>query len=257
MDIIDFHVHTGYDFHADEHGVLIDNEKFRSDLEACGVTKCCGSYLPKACNGRPVADYEQYIPELNAKAYETKELYGDFYIPGLHIHPAFVEMSCREIEKYARLGVKMIGELVPYMMGWQGCATKEFLEIMDCAASYNMVVNIHLTSGADMRALCASIPKSITLVWAHFSAFGTFDEHTGLLREFENVYFDTSAHGSDRVGIIKDAVNAVGSEKLLFGTDYPGIGPASDIGAMMVEDISEADRENIFSLNAKRLLKLQ
>lgn len=256
MEIIDFHVHPLYDFQYNQHGVEINDGIFRDDLLACGVTRFCGSCISKEINGLALSEYESIVPELNRIALEKRELYGDSYIPGIHIHPAFVEMSCREIERYARVGVKLIGELVPYMMAWKNCATPEFLEIMDCAASYGMSVNIHPTSIADMHELCRIIPKGVNLVWAHFSGYGGYEEHLSMIKNHENVYFDISAHSCDRVGIISSAVKAVGSERLLFGTDYPGIGPASDIGAVMFEDISDRDRENIFFGNAKRLLGL-
>jgi len=256
MEIIDFHLHPGYDFHKRDHGVDIDTERFRRDLEDCGITSCCGSYISERMNGRPLEEYERIVPELNREVCKIKELYGDFFVPGIHIHPSFVEMSCREIEKYAKLGVKLIGELVPYMMSWKDCATKGFLEIMEVASQYGMTVNIHPTTYEDMHKLCDLVPKEINLVWAHFSGYGGYDEHIRMIKEHENVYFDTSAHGCDRVGIIKSAVEKIGSEKLLFGTDYPGIGPSSDIAAIMFEDITDRDRENIFSLNAKRRLGL-
>ena len=255
MDIIDFHVHTGYDFHADEHGVLIDNGKFRSDLEACGVTKCCGSYLPKACSGRPVADYEQYIPELNAKAYETKELYGDFYIPGLHIHPAFVEMSCREIEKYARLGVKMIGELVPYMMGGTCYSDPRLIEILRAAADKGMVLSMHpnLKHPDDMEGLFRALPH-MPIVVAHLDGYGLYDWSIDMMKKYDNLYFDISAHGIDREGMLKDAVQRVGASRILYGSDYPGYDSAPFINAVCEAGLTDKEQEAIFFENAASLL---
>ena len=45
-------------------------------------------------------------------------------------------------------------------------------------------------------------------------------------------------------------------DRLLFGTDYPGIGPASDIAAVMFEPLSDCEREAIFYKNASRLLDI-
>ena len=50
----------------------------------------------------------------NDTALELKKVYGDFYIPGFHIHPAYQEESVSEIKRMDKLGIKLIGELVPY-----------------------------------------------------------------------------------------------------------------------------------------------
>lgn len=255
MKIIDFHCHPGYDFYRQVHGIQIDNELFFSDLYECGITRCCGSVINEAMCCRPVSEYEQIIPELNNRALRTEVESGGRYIPGIHIHPAFVRMSCEEIERCHALGVKLIGELVPYMMGWRDCATNEFIEIMDCAASYSMVVNIHPTSIPDMYALSRAVPR-LKLVWAHFSGYGGLEAHIDMLKSFPNVYFDISAHGTDLVGTLRKAIDCVGYDRLLFGTDYPGIGPASDIAAVMFEPLSDCEREAIFYKNASRLLDI-
>ena len=256
MEIIDFHVHPLYDFQYNQHGVEINDGIFRDDLLACGVTRFCGSCIFTKIDGRPLAEYESIVPELNRITLEKKELYGDCFIPGIHVHSAYVDLSCEEIEKYSKMGVRLIGELVPYMMAWNAYATKEFLEIADCAAACGMTLSLHPTKQEDMHEFCRLAPKNLNIVWAHFSAYGGYDHHMQLMKKHENVYFDISAHGCDTVGAIAKAVKEIGSEKLLFGTDYPGIGPASDIAGVMFEDISDKDRENIFFGNAKRLLGL-
>ena len=257
MEIIDFNAHPGYNFHKVNHGVDIDIPLFAKDLKACDITKVCGSYINVDVNCRPLNEYEKIIPELNRKAYEVKEMLGDFYVPGIHVHPDFKELSCCEIEKYAAKGVKLIGELVPYMMHFNDkCAEHNFIEIMECAAFYGMVVNVHPVSAAHMHKVSDEIPKNLTFVWAHLYGYGGYDDHIEMMKKHENIYFDISAHGTDKVGIISDAVNKVGSERLLFGTDYPGVGPASDFAAVMFENITDADRENIFYRNAKRLLEI-
>ena len=255
MEIIDFHFHPGYDFHFPNHGVSIGMDRFREDLLACGITRGCGSVVDRAMNKHPVEEYERIIPMLNDRALEYREILGDFYIPGIHIHPAFVEMSCHEIERAHKAGVRLIGELVPYMMGWTECATREFLEIMDCACAYGMAVNIHPTTIEDMYKLSAAMPN-LKLVWAHLSAYGGIEDHIEMLRRHENVWFDISAHGTDTVGTIRKTIDCVGYDRLLFGTDYPGVNPAADVAAVRFEPLTECEREAIFSGNVKRLLGL-
>ena len=256
MEIIDFHLHPEYDFHLQTHGVAIDLDRFERDLRACDITKCCGSVIDSAVQNLPISEYETLIPKLNDRALAVKERLGDFYVPGIHIHPAFPEMSCREIERCHQKGVRLIGELVPYMMGWKNCATPAFLEIMACARDHDMVVNIHPTNAADMYALSEAVPQ-VKLVWAHFSGYGHLAHHMDMLRRYPNVYFDLSAHGTDVVGVLRKAIDEIGCDRFLFGTDYPGVGPATDIAAIRFERLTDEEMEMIFSKNAKRLLCLE
>lgn len=49
-------------------------------------------------------------------------------------------------------------------------------------------------------------------------------------------------------------VKEVGSERVLFGTDNPFIDPRPQIGRVCLAEITQRDRENIFSANAKKLI---
>jgi predicted TIM-barrel fold metal-dependent hydrolase len=255
MEVIDFHVHPMYDFHLPTHGVEIDLERFKNDLLANGITRACGSVIYRAMNNRPLEEYERIIPLLNDQALECREKMGDFYVPGIHVHPAFAELSCREIERCHKKGVRLIGELVPYMMRWSNYACPNFLDIMEYAAELGMVVSMHPSKPQDMLAFSKAMPR-LNIVWAHFSGYGQYEHHMELLRRFENVHFDISAHGCDFDGTLRRAVNEAGCERLLFGTDYPGINPASDVAAVLFEPLTEREREAILCGNARRLLKL-
>ncbi|MBR5601250.1 MAG: hypothetical protein IKW24_01320, partial [Clostridia bacterium] len=93
MKIFDFHLHPGYDFHNDKLGYEIIPELFVRGLRECGVSFCAGSVIHKADAKRPLADYAQILPRLNAEAYDFRQKYPDLYTPGIHVHPAFVELS--------------------------------------------------------------------------------------------------------------------------------------------------------------------
>ena len=97
---------------------------------------------------------------------------------------------------------------------------------------------------------------NMNIVIAHLDGYGLFDLSIELMRKYDNLSFDISAHGTDREGMIAEAVKLVGSERILFGTDYPGYSPYPFIDAVMKADITDADRENIFYKNAERVLGL-
>jgi len=255
MNVIDFHAHPMYDCHLPTHGVDITLPRFRDDLLSNGITQTCGSVIYRSIQNRPLEEYEEIIPCLNDQALACRAFLGDFYIPGIHVHPAFVDLSCREIERCHAQGVRLIGELVPYMMRWKEYACKGFLEIMEYARQLNMVVSMHPSTPDDMLAFSQAMP-GLTIVWAHLGGYGHYEHHLDLLRRFENVHFDISAHGTDFDCTLRRTIDQVGCDRLLFGTDYPGIGPAYDLAAVRFEPLTDSEREAILFKNAARLLRL-
>jgi aminocarboxymuconate-semialdehyde decarboxylase len=76
---------------------------------------------------------------------------------------------------------------------------------------------------------------------------------------FKKLYYDTA--GPIRAAFIKLVYDTVGADQILFGADYPhGRGGRDDqfypmtLKEMETLDIPQADKEKIYSRNAKRLL---
>ena len=253
--ILDFHVHPRYDFHLANHGVEITDELFRDDLLSCGITAVCGSVIHASMLGKNLSEYESVMTIANRTALACRRIWGDFYHPGIHVHPAFVKTSCEELAFAKANGITLIGELVPYMMGWSRYSSPEMLEILSYAEELDMVVSMHPSTPDDMESLAAALPH-LRLVYAHLGGYGQYDSHLALLQKYDNVCFDYSAHGSDFDGILRKTIDRVGCDRILFGTDYPGVNPASDIAAVLYEDLTFREYECIFHKNAEQLLKL-
>ena len=66
-----------------------------------------------------------------------------------------------------------------------------------------------------------------------------------------NIYADTSGGASSKNHIIEYAVNRIGSEKLLFGTDAYSF--AFQFGRIALSELSMTDKENILWKNAVKL----
>ena len=93
----------------------------------------------------------------------------------------------------------------------------------------------------------------IRLIMGH-SAPNRLDDAIALAKEKENVYLDLGdIHRHS--GIVAKMVNAVGSEKVLFGTDLPWYDPNYCLGSVLYADIADADRDNIFYKNAERIIR--
>ena len=255
MEVFDFHLHPGYDFHNND----TDYDSFVATLKKDGITGCAGCFINTATNGRELCEYEELVPRINEKTWQFYKKFPDYFVPGIHIHPDFIEMSVRELEKHRARGGTLVGELVYYMMGWR-FFHKNICEILSVARDFDMAVSVHLPKDV---TLLDNIMKNVTglkLCVAHLDGYGLYDDVIALLQKYPTVTCDISAYGADRAGMLADAVSKVGSERILYGTDYPGSNPTEIskkyINYVLNEKITDADRENIFYKNAKRLLKI-
>ncbi len=74
-----------------------------------------------------------------------------------------------------------------------------------------------------------------------------------LMKKYPHTYTDISLQPA---GNIRELIDAVGSERLLFGTDYPFVNQAFSILSVLRATADEQERVNIFGANAKRILRV-
>ena len=261
-EIIDFHTHPFTDSsnnicsHKAYCHMSIENTA--TYLKGLGISKICGTVICSNKGHSPAiyANEWEAIADSNRCVLELRELYGDFYIPGFHVHPGYVKESCDEIEKMSRLGVRLIGELVPYYHGWEDYSCKEFDEILDVATSYNMVVNFHSMDLDQMDTMVKKHPKTI-FVAAHPGEYPNYSRHLERMKLSENYHLDLSGTGLFRHGMLRHGIDEFGAERFLFGSDYPTCNPAMFLGGVCLDTlITEREKALILSGNAKRLLGL-
>lgn len=259
--IIDFHVHP-YLMQDDnlcqykEHFQLT-SEEAKADLHKAGIGKICGSVI-----NRDKTKAEQGfapIKALNDKALAVKEVYGDFYEPGFHVHPGFVKESLETVEWMHQNGYRLIGEVVPYYHAWGEMGldygSKGLMEILDLAGEYNMIFSYHtMPEWQDqMEKMIAQNPK-VTFVAAHPGEYGNYMKHLERMKKYDNAYLDISGTGLFRYGMLREGVRQAGAEKILFATDYPITNPWMYVEAVCFEHISDESKEKIFYKNAQRIM---
>lgn len=259
--IIDFHTHPYMTMEEDacmyNKDFFLTHEEAMEDLKAAGINHICGSVIKPGCYDVNKG-FEQII-ELNRRALELKEIYGDFYTPGFHIHPGYVKESLEEIEFMHSNGIKLVGELVPYMQGWKDMghnyASKNLFELLDLIGDYGMVFSYHtiLDQQEEMNKMIEE-NKKVTFVAAHPGQRADYEKQLERLKKYDNLYLDVSGTGLFRYGMLYKGVNEVGSERFIFGTDYPISNPGMYVQALLYEKITDKQREDIFYNNASRLM---
>lgn len=253
MKTFDFHMHTGYDFN-NKSG---NSHEFLKQAKASGITRCAGCAIDMASSGAPIENYGDIIKRLNAHAYEIEESHPDFYTAGVHVHPDFVDLSCEIMRDHKARGGLLVGELVYYMMGYQ-YGHRGLYEIFSYADELGMVVSLHPSSKryAEMEALLTSFPN-LKIVIAHLDGYGLFDNVIALMKKYPNIYTDISAHATDREGMLADAVSRIGSERILFGTDFPGYEIQPFIDVVLKSGLKDNEIDNIMYNNAAKLLNVK
>ena len=98
----------------------------------------------------------------------------------------------------------------------------------------------------------------LTVVAAHPGEAATYERHLARMKLSENYYLDLSGSGGPlRFASTRNAIDKVGVERLLFGSDYPTCQAGIMIGSILMDyTLTDTEKEYIFSKNAKRLLKL-
>ncbi len=260
FEIIDFHTHP---FIRERNNICahasfcdMSAEQTLSTFDGLGITRFCGSVLSV---GAARADYstpwEQNLEE-NRIALSLRELYGDRYLPGFHVHPDYVEESIAEMHKMHEAGIRLIGELCPYRYDWEDYSSRGFSDILDEAERLGMIVSFHSMGRDNMDRMVKEHPN-VTFVAAHPGEFSEFMRHLERMKMSENYYLDLSGYGLFRHGMLRRAIDEMGVERFLFGSDFPTCNPSMYIGGVLLDEmISDEEKEMIFSGNAKRLLGL-
>jgi len=255
LEIIDFHTHPflteRYNICSHTAHCKMSADKTKDTMQKLGVSKICGSVISFAEDG--LSEWDR-VKDWNDQALLLREYYGDFYVPGFHVHPDYVRESCEEIDRMASLGVRLIGELIPYRFSYRNYSTKAMKEILTYAAKKGMIVSFHSMDDDDMDAFVRENPEA-KLVAAHPGEYGEFVRHMRRMKMSENYFLDLSGYGIFRHGMLRHAIDEVGAERLLYGSDFPTCNPSMYLGGVIMDElITKEEQERILSKNAKRLL---
>lgn len=133
-----------------------------------------------------------------------------------------------------------------------------YREVLEFADEHKLLVLSHTwgdkpqNNVGNVREMIKSY-KDLFFIMGH-SAPGDLDGAIEVAKINQNVYLDIcDIHRHS--GIIEKMVNAIGSERVLFGTDLPWYDPNYAIGSVLCAKISDEDKKNILYKNAKRLMK--
>ena len=163
-----------------------------------------------------------------------------------------------------------IGEISFYKDGFDKEQAEYVDEILYNAAEHELAVMLHVNEPVGHKymgkyntnfeklyeVICKNPDSKIIL--SHWGGGIFVYELMNEVREaFKNVYYDTAASPFlYDAKIYKSAIDIIGADKILFGSDFPLLKVQRYLDEIENEDICEEEIEKIFGRNARRLFGL-
>jgi hypothetical protein len=184
------------------------------------------------------------------------------------IQPRAGDAAIVELDRCAEAGAKGIGELRSDVQGFDLTDKKTMKPLVDAALKHDLMFLTHSSepvgheySGkgsitpAILYSFIAGFPK-LKLVCAHWGGGLPFYAlMTEVAKALANVFFDTAATVFlYKPEIFEQMSHIIGSDKILFGTDYPLMHQNRVIVQIQSSQLSEEDKARILGANAQKLL---
>jgi len=209
--------------------------------------------------------------ETNDYILESIARYPNRLIGFCSVQPNSYEAAIAEIERCAKGGARGIGEMRPDMQLLDlrdEVMMKPFVEVI---AKHKLILLTHasepvgheytgkgsITPGM-LYPFITSFPD-LTIVCAHWGGGLPFYALMPEVKQaMTNVFFDTAASPLlYSPEIYNQAIQLVGADKILFGSDYPLLTPGRLLKEISSLDLPEATKSLILSGNARRLLGIK
>lgn len=173
---------------------------------------------------------------------DSEDIQGDFDylielgLKGVKLHPDF-QMFAMDDERAFKIGEVVSKSDVPMLVH---CGDFRY----------------NYSNPKQIKAFLEKFPD-ITFIGAHFAGWSVWEEATELLAGTPNLYVDLSSslYALSPETALK-LIHAYGSDRVLWGTDYPMWESVSEMEYFEKIDLTEEERQHILYDNAAKLLKL-
>jgi len=184
------------------------------------------------------------------------------------IQPKAGDAAIAELERCAKAGARGVGEMKSDMQGFDLADTATMKFIIDTMVKYNLVFLTHSSEPVGhqyigkgsitpdiLYSFILNFPN-LKLVCAHWGGglpfYALMPE---VAKALANVSFDTAATVFlYQPQIFKQVSDIIGSDKILFGSDYPLIPQSRIITQIQSVELPEEDKDRILGGNAQKLL---
>lgn len=203
---------------------------------------------------------EQQLKSINDTTKRIMKWHPDFFIGFCHLNPTLGEKPLRqELDRCVKLGFKAIK-----LEAANNARDAVMRPLMKAAEEYNLPVLQHswdtknqkrriIHSDSSDTCLLAHRHPNVKVIMAHLFGIGV----RGILeaKGLSNLWIDTSA-ATPIAGLIETAVETLGADRLLYGSDLPIRELGQCIGRITGADIEAKAKKKILFKNAQRLLQI-
>jgi len=200
---------------------------------------------------------------INNQSAKVARLYPDYFTAFVYLNPRLGERATMaEAERCAALpgfrGIKLevaCNSAHPCMRHVAKAArTFNFPVLQHSWSTSNMVRDRTFQSDPIDTAMFARRNPDVQVIMAHLTGIG----FRGILeaKSLPNLYIDTSG-GWPEEELVEFAVEHLGPDRLLYGSDLPVRENAITIGRILGSRLSAAERHKVFFANTARLLNLK
>jgi predicted TIM-barrel fold metal-dependent hydrolase len=186
------------------------------------------------------------------------------------IQPRAGDAAIAELERCAKAGARGIGELRSDVQGFDLADKRTMKPLIDAAFKHGLIFLTHSSEpvGHEYSGKGSITPDilysfvtgfpNLKLVCAHWGGglpfYALMPE---VAKALDNVFFDTAATVFlYKPEIFEQVSHIIGSDKILFGTDYPLMHQNRVITQIQSSKLTEEDRTKILGANAQKLLCL-
>jgi predicted TIM-barrel fold metal-dependent hydrolase len=242
--IIDAHAHCDVRF-----GWVHTPEVLLRIMDEGGIDQACITGLADI----PGDDAESYPRFLAALRAHPKRIVAGY----LRLNPWYGararELFIRSVREDGIKGLKLHPTTI--ILPPHAPAVIEFVQL---AGELGVPVLFH--SGDDPNAMplqigkCAAACPATNIIMGHMGGVFFWEDALRVAQKYPNVYLDPS--GNPRPDIIRKAVDAVGAERVVFGTDMPAMHPRVERMKIELAHLTPEQEALVSHRNIARLMQL-
>lgn len=248
------------DVHNHIHNLSTNLKKITKSCKMLGLTHVALSNI----DGRPKP---KTIQGANNIVLEAEKRYPNLILGQCFINPGNSEEALTEIERCFQNGMVMLGELYDKYK----VSDPVYYPIIEKCIKLNIPLLVHgaaplgnwrwrkgyptnnpltTSTAEDFVEIAKRYPEAM-IIYGHLGGGGDWEYAIKVLREAPSVYVDISGSVCD-ARMVDMAVNELGVDRLLFGTDT---NYECGVGKIMWADLTEKEREKVFFDNFNNILK--
>ncbi len=207
-----------------------------------------------------VATKPKQVKSINEFIAESVRLSNGRFIGLGTLHPDTTDLAgdVAHLKELGLKGVKLHPDIQRFKIDDYRC-----LKIYEKCEKENLPILMHTGdkrydySNPNRLLPVLKIYTGLTVIGAHLGGWSIWDEAVEKLAGLENFYVDCSSSlPYINISRAREIILSYGTDRVLFGTDYPMWSPTDELATFFKLGLSDADNKKILSENAKKLFNI-